>query len=1031
MSDHPPRFSTAIHFYFLLYLTALDSLVIFLYCAEVFVQIAMSSDTSNDTVIRNPKESAAIFGCVVVLAVAFEFSFTYLRHHKSSYVAGLFVQMSEETMIVGCISLVFVFLVQSFPNLPDSWVELFRWAQGVIFFMILFFVVGVAWTALVTRVLCVMVQKFEFRLLQSLTRRQNTEVCDMLCREWRVGQLDEVSDKIDGDLSMNEELRRLLQRAVNNLGRLRSEFGALKEIEADDEDHQKKLSKKQHIEQALGDAALKLQDFFLEGSRFATGGLRDPEPQSALQSALLVLRKVFVHQVCNKHHMPVPMQGLLLTAERIRLTTFILDLEQKRRNLLAIRRAQREHAYHRRDAGHEAKKSDDVALTFEDLMLQREQRIAQQKVEASHVDETDLSIDQADDDLSASIASRGSNPSFFTSGSRAAELMAEKYVSFRSQGWVTDGCIDAELMCRYVPFSKYLYKRMRSIVVAFVDVTWQSWVSLILVSSVNSARLYLLPGQLQSKPALETDDYRKDIVSFIFVLGFGPMLGFLVAFVRLMRNFRWYLRSVRELRLKTFSTPPGGPEELDAGDTSADAFMTRMQRREEDNSGKKHVGASVWLPPEQLAGQLSGDLYEDPSRYLLRGNKSFTLHTLKIPALLVHYYWAIFVVKLWTTGGLGAGEVIGYVLLGCIPVIIVFGLLPVGLFAVTCLMSLGVRIDSTLVCFTAARQARRVSGNQRVLKREASADENGSNRSDDEEERDELLTLVAPLLTKSGDALSDGDVDADNDLAQRNLVRRVLGVLQEKTAGVSAPPPMRREGDVINASITEEVATMIGDDSTRADWNTSMVSDPLWRNKSIVAANLACSNEISVLKHKVKTLEDVLRATGLPLPAEVDGNGSNQRPRCRTLENPTSPDSFIGHQTADTMQDSPQEAQSLLLYYQQVMEEQGKQVKNLKKRIRELERTQRGGVLHPSFALQDDNGDAPTSAVGEQTHQPSSIHTQHSEIDIPQLPEAVLAARKLSSTTTASIFEKVREPRRRAKAPTRVAFSPIHKALDL
>ncbi|CUG86203.1 membrane-associated protein, putative [Bodo saltans] len=132
----------------------------------------MSSSESTETLIRNPKESAVIFGCVVILAVVLEFAFSYFRNHRSSYISGLFGQLSEETMIVGCISLIFVFVVQSFPNLPDSWVVIFRWAQGVIFFMIVFFVVGVAWTAVISRILCVMIQKFEFRLLEALTRRQ-------------------------------------------------------------------------------------------------------------------------------------------------------------------------------------------------------------------------------------------------------------------------------------------------------------------------------------------------------------------------------------------------------------------------------------------------------------------------------------------------------------------------------------------------------------------------------------------------------------------------------------------------------------------------------------------------------------------------------------------------------------------------------------------------------------------------------------------------------------------------------------------
>lgn len=998
---------------------------------------AMSSSESTETLIRNPKESAVIFGNVVVLAVVLEFLFSYFRNHRSSYVGGLFSQLSEETMIVGCISLLFVFIVQSFPNLPDSWVVIFRWAQGVIFFMIVFFVFGVAWTALVTRMLCVMIQKFEFRLLEALTRRQNTEICDMLRQQW---QLPLDASEAEGDnhgsptsssnflllkgdnasepQSVQEDLSRLLRRRVGDLGGLRKEFGATAEapqISVGDKEQRKRAKQ---VEQFLGDAALRLQDFLLDGSQFTTGGLRDPEPESALQSTLLVLRRVFLHHIRSKKYLPPPLHSLIVATERLRLTSYILEMESERRDLMTQWKAKRMTSQSHATVSQQ--REEDV-LTFEDLMSKRRRTANEIATQRGRSVSTFVGGDDEAED--ASVSSRGVPPEL--EGLKEGALaFASSYVSQRAQSWVSDGCIDPAILCRYVPFSKYLYKRMRTTVVSFVDITWQCWMSLVIVSSINSARLYMLPGKLQSKPELDTADYRNEMFSFIFVIGYTPMIAFLVAFAMLIRNFRWYLRSVKELKLATFaSMEDGGGSAGSAAERHVSIASRDTAAAGEEGTGpKKRIGASVWLPPEQLAGQLAGDLYEDPSRYLLRGNKSFTLHTLKIPALLTHFYFSMFVVKLWNTGGLGA-ELAGYVLLGVVPVFIVFGLLPIALFAFTSLMSLGLRVDDQLVYFTAARQCRRVGG-----KRTGGGRSGGDARSESNSDHDEeVAALVAPLASirrNSVGGASDTESVADLELAAKNLARRILGFvpteMQHSSGGdsVSSAPVDSQSKIEAKSRNGLDASTIVGcaDDST--DITASTIRAGIQDRSFASSSTRVLEQKIAHLMLQKEALEGLLRSsTGMLLESTAGTPQKHPGTTSRAEEPVAVQGSDVGGASA---------TREILEYYKGLLLEQGALVQSLKEKVRSLEQTHRGGVLHPDFHAMH-----PKHNLSEQLYQDASSSQAKGPSStpppppLPSLPEAVVAAR----TMHGGVITQYNAPPRRTQSMRR-ALEPVQKALD-
>eukprot|EP00760_Papus_ankaliazontas_P013394 PhM_4_TR15705/c0_g1_i1/m.84948 len=100
--------------------------------------------TSGDVVLRNPRESAAIFVFVITLSIVLEKMFHYLRHNHHRYIRLIFAQVSEELQSVGLISLAIMFFASSIVSaLPDNWFLLFEWTHMVLFFMMMFFVMGV------------------------------------------------------------------------------------------------------------------------------------------------------------------------------------------------------------------------------------------------------------------------------------------------------------------------------------------------------------------------------------------------------------------------------------------------------------------------------------------------------------------------------------------------------------------------------------------------------------------------------------------------------------------------------------------------------------------------------------------------------------------------------------------------------------------------------------------------------------------------------------------------------------------------
>ena len=670
---------------------------------------------SGDIVIQNPKESAVIFSIVVVLSVVLENVFAYFRNHRSTYARGLFQQVSEEIMIVGTIGLFFVMIVQSFKNLPESWVTLFRWTQTVIFFMMLFFVIGILVTALVTRLMVNALRKFEVQVY---------------CESPHVSS--------------------------------------------------------------------------------GGGGAKEPSPHpvggsySTLQRSFLALRSIFFLQLkfqnIVSHSMRELMEGSELLCQR----------RQQEENILKNASGEEEQGTTEEENGVEMnpRSSKRARLLSRSATSRTREMLAMP-----------LILPQA---ASTSAATPSNSVLVFHQSSNhncAQDLPDSDSVTL--------------LLAKYVPFGKYLDRKIRATVVGFADVTWQSWLSLIFASALNSVRLFLLPGDLQSKKSKEytANDRIANQLSFIFILGYGPLLIFLISFVCLLKNFFAYLAAADVVQQKTRRpVAVGGTKET-----------VKKKPKSKTESG------SVWLPPKQLLGQLEGEVGEDPSRYLLRGNRSFTLHMMKVPALVTEFYFAIFVVGM--AGELatevGKFQIIMFPL-AFAPFVVVLSLLPVALLAVTCLTSLGIRVDKNEVYRIAVRHARIATD-----------------------------TELPPILSEAGDEAAEGQSSTTEamDLTFLRETLHTLGLGAEHSTTTTTTIGPHGNANTNNGKDNEPLQLHLRNDSTtpvNEIKSTAGRRDSTFTSYSHNDSFGVVETEMRTLKQRVKVLENRCLTYGVPLSGGED-----------------------------------------------------------------------------------------------------------------------------------------------------------------
>jgi hypothetical protein len=807
----------------------------------------MSSQESifvNDVVIQNPKQSAVIFAVVVVLSVLMEILFSYFRNNKSIYVQGLFSQLSEEVVIIGTIGLLFVFFVQTVTSMPLSWVLLFQYVQTVIFVMMVLFVAGAVSTVLITQRLYKLIKNYELKMVGVL-RTQQAAVVITHCIGSSAGE-DHLAQSTNSEGSPTQD----------------------------------------SSPNPLPPQSDPRADIFLLHS-LNQGDWEQVAPKSTMQQLTLSLRRVFVDQIRDRGVTPPPLQLLLCTAELIRLSacvarkrdsilqqqraenkeyrakftrlgtgSILMPLVESAEELRIVREQYRSLAGMGAPSTQLAQSNNsatDASGQKEDALGESRNSPLADVVEdgpaydstanmsfASYVENGSASRPRAASRVPPrqSLAARDEvdverikamfeRMWYPRPGSQTAASWANRWQQQQQQQQPQkeeDRCLDKTIMCTYVLFSKYLYSQLRANMIAFIDITWQCWLSIVLSSSLNSLRIFMLPSAQRPRAELTASDRMSEHLSFIFLIGYFPAVVFIVAFALQGRKFFQYIETIQhhqQASLLNSKSKTAVTSEATQGGAVLDpaqalsAFrrlsaIDHMAMMDEDS-------AAVWLPPRQAAGVLSGDLYDDPSRYLLRGHRSFTLHCFKIPGLLVQFYFSMFIVGVWGDISTGAGTMqIVLVPIALLPVVLVFALLPLGLYMVTCLTCLGMRLDKRTVRVAALRSARRVGrrmssflkksgtwspslrscgGAPRPSRRSGSFVEGDTDDDSDEDavsdDGSDLINFdaIAETLAESRDA----ETAASDSILASSLERSILGIVRPvaSSAVLSTPsdPP--------------------------------------------------------------------------------------------------------------------------------------------------------------------------------------------------------------------------------------------------
>ena len=823
-----------------------------------------------NVVIQNPQQSAVIFALVSLMSVALEITASYLRSQRSPYITGIFHQVSEELVIIGTVGLVFVFVVQSVNSLPLSWVQLFQYVETVIFVMMLFFVAGVISTVWITKALYRTAQRYEAVLLDELNRQQ---------------------ERLAVRATMTEQQRMALGQHMDGLAQQSAEDEPSSRSFHPTSFAAAPVPAKVPLDRSQSQELLL---FELDEAAWIR-----VSPKGILQSLFATLRKIFVYQVSDHAVNPIPMHIVLRSAETIRLTKNVLR-DMRRRELKLRKRAGE--GTHSRGEGLLIPLVD----TMEQMMTVRRQLKAVAPIMEMQQGGSDVTLNLLSHRLqhtSSAIANSSfqsatgsmhgnadtgdphSTKSFQTRGTALDEGMLAKKIARFCETELYDAkrkSIDVRVLCRYVSFSKYLYDRLRHTTISFIDITWQSWLSLIVSSSLNSLRLYMLPGNLQSKPASELtyQDRVNDHLSFIFLIGYLPMTIFLFFFVLQVRKFYEYVQVVKQQ--PTTGEHSRGPSIR--GRHSSQALLAEMTLLDEEGR--------VWLPPQQLAGEVTGDRFHDPSRYLLRANRAFTLHALKIPALLIQFYFAMFIVGVWGELSMGFGTLqIVLVPLALLPLIVVIVCLPFCIFVVTVLTSIGLRIDCKVVRATAARNARKLArvsrsgsvgpGNRVVIDLDSIpsqvGDDDEGGLADDDVNYD---FLVAPL-----EECSSSTPDAELAIIASAMERSILGVVRRSSYydGGASSSEKTATAQQLAASMTQFVPRGLHDGVTDTP-----------------------SVEVVSLRERILFLERLCQTNGLmmyaqpPCSPESPPNGSPTTtreyfPRSRS-RGPTVRDSVMSHE---------------------------------------------------------------------------------------------------------------------------------------
>eukprot|EP00760_Papus_ankaliazontas_P037936 PhM_4_TR8791/c0_g1_i1/m.102313 len=277
------------------------------------------------------------------------------------------------------------------------------------------------------------------------------------------------------------------------------------------------------------------------------------------------------------------------------------------------------------------------------------------------------------------------------SGSHRERFFAVREI-FRTQIRIRFG----DDVCDKVSFAEYIRVCARSTTLQFTSVTYVAWMSLILTAAVNSLREYGIPGHLQTKDASEytTADRLWNQLSLILLLGYVPLATLVVVTLVLQKRFADFLTS--SARTKGVASPLQPPS---AQHHHLDHHHHHAEESKKPTAKLTIKGRTMIVDASIFDGAFdAGEVMEDPSRYLIRGSSTLTLHFLKIPLLLLELYLSMFVFGGFYDAARNVGLWRGFLVpVALAPVAVGAIVLPWTLLMVTMLCNLGSRLNEKVI----------------------------------------------------------------------------------------------------------------------------------------------------------------------------------------------------------------------------------------------------------------------------------------------------------------------------------------------
>ena len=175
--------------------------------------------TSGDMIMRNPVEGSTIFVTAVLVASVVEWLIDYLRAIESDSFQLVFESVREETLIVGVMTLLLIFVL-SLGLLRTKWVIMLNYAVMSLLLMVVFFVIIISSMVIVLRIQLNKWQEFERVRMDADPLLSSKELTFKQCRDRFRESVVAMDAKFNIDVLFSEYLKRVQRFTVARIADL-------------------------------------------------------------------------------------------------------------------------------------------------------------------------------------------------------------------------------------------------------------------------------------------------------------------------------------------------------------------------------------------------------------------------------------------------------------------------------------------------------------------------------------------------------------------------------------------------------------------------------------------------------------------------------------------------------------------------------------------------------------------------------------------------------------------------------------------